>query len=315
MAEKDEFYCILRKYAPLDLMCADCTKNPNLTVREGKVDRYVPAGPSKAVPSLEKRIADEKCVELEADLVLSRTAHEISRKELAFARRQLQDIDFIFGNSGNTAIENIKLLIVSHKEECEFIRNALNRKFTRSEGKCVMLEKRIAELESRLADHQAENKVCSQCEFFNLNGSFLFTTHRQNGKIYSQHVVKGSTCSVSGVERERDKEGFICREFRPLPTASKFDLIHDGAQDAIKAFKDGTELKFDTVEAPASKLRHGHIVAQTAEELQFSYFHCKTCGKINFEPDSHCPGPDSGECHDKMCEHDGIIPDIGDENE
>ena len=44
---------------------------------------------------------------------------------------------------------------------------------------------------------------------------------------------------------------------------------------------------------PAS--RKGHIVAQTAEELQFSYYHCKTCGEINFKPDSRCPGPDSGD--------------------
>jgi hypothetical protein len=34
---------------------------------------------------------------------------------------------------------------------------------------------------------------------------------------------------------------------------------------------------------------HGHIVAQTIQEMEFSYYHCKTCGKINFETDSHCP--------------------------
>lgn len=31
-----------------------------------------------------------------------------------------------------------------------------------------------------------------------------------------------------------------------------------------------------------------HISEQTLEEMQFSYYHCKKCGQVNFEPDSHC---------------------------
>lgn len=33
---------------------------------------------------------------------------------------------------------------------------------------------------------------------------------------------------------------------------------------------------------------HGHIAAQSIQEMEFSYYHCKTCGEVNFEPDSHC---------------------------
>jgi hypothetical protein len=38
---------------------------------------------------------------------------------------------------------------------------------------------------------------------------------------------------------------------------------------------------------------HGHIAGQSIEEMEFSYFHCKVCGEVNFEPDSHCPLADS----------------------
>ena len=62
-----------------------------------------------------------------------------------------------------------------------------------------------------------------------------------------------------------------------LPTASKFDLIHEGAQDAIKAFKDGTELKFDTVEAPASKLRPGTKICLMPVEMKAHWYeHCES---------------------------------------
>ena len=68
-------------------------------------------------------------------------------------------------------------------------------------------------------------KTCGKCEFFNPEGSYLFTTQRQNGKIYGQHVVKGSTCHVDKIEVSRKEGDFICRCFQSFTQQPDKELV------------------------------------------------------------------------------------------
>ena len=57
-------------------------------------------------------------------------------------------------------------------------------------------------------------------------------------------------------------------------------------KDILKLEDDELSLALGEILQPE---KHGHIVGQSIEEMEFSYYHCKACGKINFETDSHCP--------------------------